>query len=232
LSQLTEYSLGDTLVPNGLLGYRFWLNYNGRLTALHNRYVWEPGVNQASCGGNPLIRRPTKMAHNFDPSCSCGFYARYFPEDLLDMSATSNLNSVVGVIEATGRVAHGTRGFKAEKARILAICPVSTLLHPSKKTLPIMAGYYGVPLLRNMEEIVRHFPPDDVSDLINSIQPQVGNELLQQQIEQLSALTRTNITSLCTEIKDLMQATSVTTTNGTITSVTTPNGTIIQNFGA
>lgn len=172
MSQLTEYGPSDTLVPSGLRGYRFWTNYNGRLLALHNKYIWTPGVNESEC----VLSGWKVGSHTFDPLCTCGFYARYSPDDLLDMNISLD-RTVVGVIEATNRVAHGTRGFRAEKARILAICPVSNLLYPSRKTLPALAEYYEIDLFRNMEELVWRFPPDDVSAFVSHNTHEAWKEL-------------------------------------------------------
>ena len=162
MSRATEYGTSDTLVPNGLRGYRFWHMFNGRLIALHNKYVWKPDVNESGCNYRPFA---APGAHTFDPTCTCGFYARYSPEDLSDIPMPYK-KTIVGVIEATGRVAHGTRGFRAEKTRILAICPVSALLDQSSEKLLPLAEYYKVDLFRNMEELVWRFPPDDVSEFV------------------------------------------------------------------
>lgn len=105
------------LAPGSVFGLRSW-TLPFRLLAetpkpeLRGNYagIWERGVNQAvckataPCAPESVPRRP----------CGCGFWAYWQPE-AVDRSGVS------GVVEGFGRTLIGTRGFRAEKARIVAL---------------------------------------------------------------------------------------------------------------
>jgi hypothetical protein len=55
-----------------------------------------------------------------DPECGCGFYA-YHSGDVYYATAGPGCR-VQGIIEAYGRMVLGTKGYRAQKARIVAIC--------------------------------------------------------------------------------------------------------------
>lgn len=63
-----------------------------------------------------------------DSGCSCGFWAYWQPEDHSCSPIVSSYSSidipVLGVVEGAGRALIGTRGFRAQKARILAVTPM------------------------------------------------------------------------------------------------------------
>lgn len=56
----------------------------------------------------------TEARHAFDADCECGFWA-------YDEENHQEHGEVTGIIEAYGKVTIGTRGFRAEKARIVAL---------------------------------------------------------------------------------------------------------------
>lgn len=58
---------------------------------------------------------PEPIAHTFDPNCDCGFWA-------YDEHTFKSHGDVSGVIEGYGRTTIGTRGFRCEKAKIVALC--------------------------------------------------------------------------------------------------------------
>jgi hypothetical protein len=119
----------------------------GRLRGVVHHHIWRPGENVAKCQVDPMTRALTKRlygglihglyagtytavevpAEKPEPpaeppkhdmaKCACGFYG------FLDGSADyHNPGRVEGVIEAYGDVHLGTRGFRATKARIIALC--------------------------------------------------------------------------------------------------------------
>jgi hypothetical protein len=55
-----------------------------------------------------------------DPECGCGFYA-YHSGDVYYATSGPGCR-VQGIVEAYGRMVLGTKGYRAQKARILAIC--------------------------------------------------------------------------------------------------------------
>lgn len=121
----------------------------GRLTGVTHKAVWRPGENVAECrrsrrtpqcakahddmismfayhGAKP--RMPAGWPHTpqcfdstpclgLEPNCECGFYAFYNGAN--DYRQSSRVSAV---IEGYGRTVVGTRGFRAEKAKIVALC--------------------------------------------------------------------------------------------------------------
>lgn len=108
----------------------------GRLRGIHHRHVWRPGENVAECKASSVelalrpylggfvsigidpsaVPAPKPKAHDM-AKCTCGFYG------FLDGSADyHDADRVEGVVEAYGDVHLGTRGFRASKARIVALC--------------------------------------------------------------------------------------------------------------
>lgn len=67
-----------------------------------------------SCMGGYHYGPPS---HRFDPSCACGFWA-------YDEASFTPQGEIVGVIDAYGKTTIGTKGFRAEKARILGLSRV------------------------------------------------------------------------------------------------------------
>jgi len=88
----------------------------GGLTAIHDGVVREcADLDDHKHGADCVWSVPPCEAP--DPECACGLYA-YF-------SSSSDYRSqgdVDAVVEASGRVLLGTRGFRAERARVVAIC--------------------------------------------------------------------------------------------------------------
>lgn len=122
---------GAPLVAGTASGYRWWTM---RAPQLHldpgigaswdpgllrgQKDIWQPGVNQACClppGGGP--------GHFFheipEDSCGCGYWA-YWEIQQHDLGAANSL-PVVGVVRASGQVIMGPRGFRAQKAEIVAL---------------------------------------------------------------------------------------------------------------
>jgi hypothetical protein len=102
---------------------------------------WEPGENESRCLGNftpctdpgcTLCRDWPVPDHAFHRDCTCGFYGVFYPS-LIPM------RHVCGVVEVYGRVVVGPKGFRAAKARVLALVETAvldTLIDPKWKTVP------------------------------------------------------------------------------------------------
>jgi hypothetical protein len=159
-----EYSDDKPLVAGSLRGYRFWhVNATG-LHAINAGYTWQPGLNHAMC--NKVTTVCGEIAnHKFEPKCTCGFYARYSPDDLADLAygsiSLSTDHLVIGVVEGTGTIARGTRGFRAEKAEILAIARFPMHSDPAFTTLLDVAHVYNIPFYNNFATLCKNFPPDE-----------------------------------------------------------------------
>jgi hypothetical protein len=137
------------VVPGSVTGYRWWTlpapdwktwpgdaEANWPRARLHGvQGSWQPGVNTASCHpGYSEARQHQAPAKN----CSCGFWAYWQPE-YRGMGSYDTTVPVFGAIQAWGRARLATRGFRAEKARIMAVHLPFTLL-PERASARI--GWY------------------------------------------------------------------------------------------
>jgi hypothetical protein len=97
----------------------------GRLTGVTYPRVFKPGVNTATCGSGPT----DDIADH-----SCGFYGYFDPEE------TARLNFYGGthgaIVRGYGRTVIGTKGFRAEKADLVAFFPIETVDEEPKKEAP------------------------------------------------------------------------------------------------
>lgn len=163
-------------------GMRIWnMDDYGRLRARHMQGAapWRPGVNTAVCvarDGSPIrgllygtgsvtvdpaAQAETDVHAAPDERCTCGFYAYTH-----DPAATYESTSVTGVIRGTGRTLIGTKGFRTEKAEIVALLDPTSLREAYSWQEwvrdRLQALYPQVPLLGRGE--LRQFAPI-VSDL-------------------------------------------------------------------
>lgn len=138
-----EFAVGE------MYGVRSWIPERGRLTAYTNDYVYSNGVNIAECSKDHSLnisttvqayklgvissfeygRRMAELSmHRHDLyRCTCGFYAYY------DESQHAAPRTIEGIIKAYGKVCIGPKGFRAEKAEIVAL---SLGGNPSNKPNP------------------------------------------------------------------------------------------------
>ena len=71
-------------------------------------FIWKPGENIATCSKHEMA--PTK-------GCKCGLYGMIDgSNDYFQPGYT-----IQGIIEASGRLVVGTKGFKAQKAKVVAL---------------------------------------------------------------------------------------------------------------
>lgn len=117
-SEFQEQFSGEPvpLVPGALRGYRQWtLTIGMGLKSIAQDWVW-PEELTASC---VLGRKHEAPAGD----CSCGIYACHQPTDdqVRGSSVLAPFQTVMGVIEAWGRVELGRRGFRAQHARVRAL---------------------------------------------------------------------------------------------------------------
>jgi hypothetical protein len=87
----------------------------GRLTGVTYNRVFRPGVNRSMCDD----QKHRSGEHIAD--CSCGYYA-YYSE-----SAKPSFygGTVGGIIRGSGKIVVGDKGFRAEKAELLALFPIA-----------------------------------------------------------------------------------------------------------
>lgn len=93
-----------------------------RLRAMTRSYIWHPGENQAQCDRHVWeMLRPQDADHRVaGVDCTCGFFA-YFGDRNEYARRSSFGTPVTGIIEGYGTVTIGDLGFRAEKARIVAL---------------------------------------------------------------------------------------------------------------
>lgn len=102
-----ELSIGSAI------GVRaFKVDWLGRLTGVtQTDQVFRPGTNKATCWKCDTDRMER---------CECGFYAYFKGQDNSFLKG----ESVGGIIEGTGRTIIGTKGFRTENAKLLALFPI------------------------------------------------------------------------------------------------------------
>lgn len=161
---MPDYS-GTELVPGKLRGYRIWRIPSSKrlvLKSTNATYEWEPGDNRATCDNIHI-----KYSAAPTPYCACGFYAKYKSNspEFLGM-AISSASSVIGVIDAWGKIQLGTKGFRAQYARIVAIAPFVPITIANRNTTKFIAESYGVEFYERVEYLTEVYPAPDMSDLL------------------------------------------------------------------
>jgi hypothetical protein len=171
VSQISGMCGGDDgrpLVAGSLRGYRTWrLQRRGSsasgdplpLTSVTRRVVWGPTLTAcctpdvtASSGQGPAI--PVGDHRAPAVGCRCGIYGWYDPTDTGILRA-----GVFGVIEASGLILMGERGFRAERARIVAVVS-------RKRRLTEACEQAGIAVYRRRGDLVRDWPPEELSPLL------------------------------------------------------------------
>jgi hypothetical protein len=171
MSQISDMCGGDDgrpLVAGSLRGYRTWrLQRRGSstsgdslpLTSVTRRVVWGPTLT-ACCTpdvtANPGQGTATPVGDHAAPGaeCQCGIYGWYDPTDTGMLRA-----GVFGVVEASGLVLLGERGFRAERARIVAVVS-------RNRRLTAACEQAGIAVYRRRRDLVRDCPPEDLSALL------------------------------------------------------------------
>lgn len=91
--------------------------------------------------------------HDFDFGCQCGFWA-------YDEAGFQNHGRIVGLIEGFGRTTVGTKGFRSEKARIVALAKHAdgTSELTMSEQVRLAQLYPTVEFFENVEEMVTAHP--------------------------------------------------------------------------
>jgi hypothetical protein len=139
-------------------------------------YQWNPGINTAGCN-NAVVHYDAHYGKNPPvSSCRCGLYGKYYPDDFKDVIGFGwGGPLVLGAIEAHGRVILGTKGFRAEKVRILGLAPFQAI---DCSKIPLLANHYLVNYYDQIQDLVENFPPSDVSNLVPKETPEAPNYLV------------------------------------------------------
>lgn len=109
-------------------------------------YQWESGENEADC-------RCWSADHSYSPAAKdhqCGFYA-YTDNDRMMFHE----KNAVGVIEAWGTITVGTRGFRAAKAKIVALAIKDWTLND---WFMLEKNYPDIELFDDKDSILEKYP--------------------------------------------------------------------------
>jgi hypothetical protein len=144
----------------------FRVGPGGLLYPLFSDHAWTDATNTASC---PLPHLPgltglTGQSHLTaeqdaphavpDPDCTCGFYAYADETGALDYP---NARHVLAVISCWGGVIAGTRGIRAQHARIDAIW-MSRMVPPELSAM-VAARYGRTEVFADKREMLSAYPP-------------------------------------------------------------------------
>jgi hypothetical protein len=163
---------GRQLVPGSLRGYRTWRRLGRRsgvargllpLTAVTRRHVvWSPTLS-AECTEPDIalhgMTRAREPEEHRSPAawCQCGIYAWYAPDDTAVLDA--GIFGVFGAIQASGLILMGDRGFRAERAQVVAIVT-------RNRRLAAACTDAGIKVYRRRRDLLKDYPPEDLSALL------------------------------------------------------------------
>ncbi len=167
-----DYKGTDSLILESVLGFRQWTWRNNKLHSM-KRSDWSKGNQRAVClhGVWDNLDNPEPEHEAPHPDCSCGIYAHYLPLE----SYHSWSDKIYGVIEASGSILMGTKGFRAEKAKIVALAGLGShnewfeverpAFSDDVRSVVDFCTSIGVPYFSTVEQMVFEFPQMDLSSL-------------------------------------------------------------------
>lgn len=140
----SQFAGSGEMITTTLRGYRCWslgticTDVTGRtykkLRSINQGVTWDSSTITAICSKQNMFRKPLGAKHIIGyereyeaiyehhapvAKCTCGIYGWYEPETAL----LEHTQIVAGVMECTGTITLGTMGFRAQKAKIVAIAP-------------------------------------------------------------------------------------------------------------
>lgn len=155
---------GRALVPGTLRGYRTWRLQRRPpadgalpLTSVTRRVGWPVTLSAECTPPEPLTDGlPEGAGAHRAPTagCRCGIYAWYDPDDAGILRAR-----VFGVVQASGLVVLGERGFRAERATIAAVVT-------RNRRLARACERAGVAVYRRKRDLLADHPPEDLTALL------------------------------------------------------------------
>lgn len=164
-----DYRGEEILLPNTILGYRQWSWKNNEVSS-YSRSKWTNGSLTSVCNRFFTVEDDRATHSSPDMECTCGIYAHYLP-----LESYERTDNIFGVIEASGRILMGTKGFRAEKAKIVALAgygPSTVWFTNQEKTRGIypepvvdFATKIGVPYFPTVRQMFFEFPQEDLTSL-------------------------------------------------------------------
>ncbi|MCU1656287.1 MAG: hypothetical protein JWO57_943 [Pseudonocardiales bacterium] len=132
----------------------FRIGAGGVLYPLFGDRSWSDGVNTAQCRAH-FVADGTSGTHPIpDAACTCGFYAYATEPATLEYP---NARHVLAVISCWGRVIAGTRGIRAEYARVDAIWMSDAV--PPGLAKEVAARYPSTTVYADKEAMLAEHPP-------------------------------------------------------------------------
>jgi len=130
----------------------FRVGLGGRLYPLFSGSPWVDGPNVAGC---LRLRRGAESAIHVAPGehCTCGFYAYGGEAAAGDYPHSRH---VLAVVACWGRVIAGTRGLRAERARIVALWLSDTV--PEDLVADVRSAYPSVEVYRDRARMLAEHP--------------------------------------------------------------------------
>lgn len=108
---------GRSLVAGSVSGVRSWrIRKDGTLTGVVYQEPWGPRLNTAHCMIYTNV--PGVEHRRAQAECTCGFYAYFHAKH---NSYGRYAQTVNGIIEGVGLASVGNKGFRIEKARVVAL---------------------------------------------------------------------------------------------------------------
>lgn len=164
-----EYTGKEILVPSSILGYRQWYWINKELKSSYST-IWDKESLTSVCKRYSGPEGSVPEHPSPSPGCTCGIYAHYLP-----LESYERVNNVFGVMEASGKLLMGTKGLRAEKARIVALAGYGSSnrwFQTKEKTRGIypedlvdFCTQIGVPYFPTVKQMVYEFPQVDLTSL-------------------------------------------------------------------
>lgn len=148
---------GLDLAAGDVTGMRVWnLDVWGRLTGVSYPVVWTPGENVAACRrANSSYVYFDKEAEGCpgitDPKCGCGFWAYHY-------GGADHTGHVTGIISGYGKTTIGERGFRCEKAKVVAFSMDGVTRQHARM---LSRNYPDVPQFPDVDAMLDAFPVSD-----------------------------------------------------------------------
>lgn len=167
-----DYKGDELLILEAVRGYKQWSWNSDRKLISMFPADWSNGSLTSTCSRSDLNKDESSATHaSPDISCTCGVYAHYLPLE----SYEKQRNSIFGVVECSGKLLMGTKGFRAEKAKVVALAgygPCNQWFENTDKTRGVypedvvdFCTSIGVPYFPTVKQMVYEFPQVDLSSL-------------------------------------------------------------------
>ncbi len=167
-----DYKGNELLILESVRGFKQWSwNKDRKLVSMFPA-DWSNGSLTSTCSRSELNKDKSSATH-VSPAieCTCGIYAHYLPLE----SYEKPRNSIFGVVECSGKLLMGTKGFRAEKAKVVALAgygACNQFFENTEKTRGVypedvvdFCTSIGVPYFPTVKQMVFEFPQTDLSSL-------------------------------------------------------------------